>query len=157
VNPLNHHEELAGRAAVSSVREGSEWSPEDEAAIRRAVHDYFEGWFEGDPARMERALHPLLAKRTPRRDQGGIESLETGTAQEMIDATAKGAGTKYDVERRGFDVDVTDVYGSIASVVVYSGIYREYLGLVRTGDGWKIANALWQFVDDLVEQRNDRG
>ena len=35
----------------------------DEAAIVEAVLDYFEGWFDGDAAAMERALHPGLAKR----------------------------------------------------------------------------------------------
>jgi len=34
------------------------------ARIERAVLDYYEGWFEADPARTERALHPDLAKRT---------------------------------------------------------------------------------------------
>ena len=33
-----------------------------EAAIVRTVLDYLEGWFDGDAARMERALHPDLAK-----------------------------------------------------------------------------------------------
>jgi hypothetical protein len=157
VNSINDRDELAGRAAMSSVSKRSEWSVGDEAAIRRAVHDYFEGWFEGDATRMERALDPGLAKRNLSQEGDGIESLENLTAQDMIDATANGAGTKYELERRGFEVDVTDVYGTIANVVVHSGIYREYLGLVRTRDGWKIANALWQFVDDDVEQRSDRG
>ncbi len=31
----------------------------------------------------------------------------------------------------------------IASVRVCSEPYYEYLHLVRTSDGWKIANALW--------------
>ena len=31
----------------------------------------------------------------------------------------------------------------IASALVRSEPYHEYLHLVRTGDGWKIANALW--------------
>jgi len=35
----------------------------DEAAIVGTVLDYFEGWFQGDAIRMERALHPELAKR----------------------------------------------------------------------------------------------
>ena len=35
----------------------------DKVAIREAVLDYIEGWYSGDPARMERALHPDLAKR----------------------------------------------------------------------------------------------
>ena len=36
----------------------------DLAAIEACVRDYFEGWFDGDAARMERALHPELAKRS---------------------------------------------------------------------------------------------
>jgi hypothetical protein len=36
----------------------------DEQEIRSTVLDYFEGWFDGDAVRMERALHPQLAKRS---------------------------------------------------------------------------------------------
>jgi len=32
----------------------------------------------------------------------------------------------------------------IASVTVRSAVYHEYLQLVRTPEGWKIANALWR-------------
>lgn len=32
-------------------------------AIRATALDYIEGWFIGDPDRMERALHPELVKR----------------------------------------------------------------------------------------------
>jgi Putative lumazine-binding len=35
----------------------------DEQAIKQTVVAYFESWFEGDAPRMERALHPQLAKR----------------------------------------------------------------------------------------------
>ena len=34
----------------------------DTAAIEAAVANYLEGWFSSDPARMERAFHPNLAK-----------------------------------------------------------------------------------------------
>ena len=44
---------------------------------------------------------------------------------------------------RRIDVTVVDVHGDIASAVVDSDVYREYLHLVRTDDGWKIVNALW--------------
>jgi hypothetical protein len=37
----------------------------DRDAVVRAALDYFEGWFDGDAARMERALHPDRAKRSP--------------------------------------------------------------------------------------------
>ena len=35
----------------------------DAEAITDTILDYFEGWFHGDTARMDRALHPELAKR----------------------------------------------------------------------------------------------
>jgi hypothetical protein len=110
-------------------------------AIERAVLDYFEGWFEGDAARMESALHPELAKRSL-----NAEGLETLTAQQMIDATAEGIGRTRDVPDRRIEIEITDVYGVIATVVVRSTIYREYLHLVDTGAGWKIVNALWQWA-----------
>ncbi len=58
-----------------------------EAAVVSVVLDYFEGWFDGGSARMERALHPDLAKRAL--EQNGRTLNET-TADRMIDATARG-------------------------------------------------------------------
>ena len=113
----------------------------DEAAIREAVLDYFEGWFDGDAARMERALHPELAKRSL---EGG--SIEHVTARQMIEATAAGAGERRDPGEREIDVRVVEVYDSIATVVVHSNVYREYVHLVRTPNGWRIVNALWDFA-----------
>jgi hypothetical protein len=36
----------------------------DRDTIVRVALDYFEGWFDGDAARMERTLHPDLAMRS---------------------------------------------------------------------------------------------
>ena len=38
---------------------------------------------------------------------------------------------------------VQDCFGGIVSAVVRSAPSREYLHLIKTGDGWKIADALW--------------
>src|SRR6185436_15891545 len=35
----------------------------DAPAIRQAALDYIEGWWEGNPERMARAVHPELVKR----------------------------------------------------------------------------------------------
>ena len=37
-------------------------SPDESAAITKTALDYIEGWYAGDDARMEHALHPELAK-----------------------------------------------------------------------------------------------
>ena len=109
----------------------------EQKLVTQAALDYFESWFDGDPARMERALHRDLVKR-----RAG-EQLGVTTAERMIELTRKGEG-RADAADRRLDIEVEDVYGDIASVTVRSAVYHEYLHLVRTRDGWKIANALWQ-------------
>jgi hypothetical protein len=45
---------------------------------------------------------------------------------------------------RTIEVEVLDIRHDIASVLVRSEPYYEYLHMVRTRDGWKVANALWR-------------
>jgi hypothetical protein len=52
-------------------------------SIEPAVLNYFEGRFDGDAPRMERALHPEHAKRDV--VEGAVRTL---TARQMIDAAA---------------------------------------------------------------------
>jgi Putative lumazine-binding len=96
----------------------------DEAAVVATALDYFEGWFDGDATRMERALHPELAKRSLLGDE---KSLDETTAPWMIDATGRGVGKARDPGDRRIEVDVEDVYGSIANVTVRSAVYHEYV------------------------------
>jgi ketosteroid isomerase-like protein len=111
----------------------------DAAAIVATARDYFDGWFDGDEARMARALHPDLVKR-----RAG-EELGITTKERMLELTRRGEG-KEDAADRTLDIQVEDVYGDIASATVRSAVYHEYLQLVRTSEGWKIANALWQLT-----------
>jgi hypothetical protein len=112
----------------------------DEAAVVAVALDYFEGWFDGDVRRMERALHPGLAKRALESDG---RALNETTAEWMLESTARALGRERDPGDRRIEVEVEDLHGAIASVTVRSAVYREYLHLVRTSDGWKIVNALW--------------
>jgi hypothetical protein len=105
--------------------------------ITQTALDYDEAWFDGDAARMERALHPNLVKRL------AGEELGMTTKERMIELTRRGEG-KADAADRRLEIDVEDVYEDIASVTVRSAPYYEYLHLVRTRDGWRIANVLFQ-------------
>jgi ketosteroid isomerase-like protein len=111
----------------------------DEDAVVATVRDYFEGWFDGDPVRMERALHKDLVKRRAGDDLG------VTTKERMLELTRRGDG-KDDAADRTLDIEVEDVYEDIASATVRSAVYHEYVQLVRTRDGWKIANALWRLT-----------
>jgi ketosteroid isomerase-like protein len=109
----------------------------DAEAVTDTILDYFEGWFEGDTARMERALHPELAKR-----RAG-EELGITTKPRMVELTAQLAGLEDRADGR-VEIEVHDVYKDAATATVHTATYHEYLHLVRTAEGWRIANALWQ-------------
>jgi hypothetical protein len=114
-------------------------------AIEAAALDYYEGWFDGESSRRERALHPDLVKRSLADDGSSVDTI---SAREMIEATGAGIGRTRDpgVERRRIEVRVDHVHGDIAAVTVTSAVYVDYLQLVRTREGWKIANVLWDRV-----------
>ena len=114
---------------------------DDRQLIEATVRDYFEGWFDADVTRMDRALHPNLVKRWPGSDHGA--ALTITTKERMLELTAAGEGV-HDGEDRTLEIAISDLADDIASVTVCSAVYREYLHLVRTEDGWKIANALWR-------------
>ncbi|MFZ0322749.1 MAG: nuclear transport factor 2 family protein [Actinomycetes bacterium] len=109
------------------------------AAILATVLDYYEGWFDGDAARMASALHPDLAKRSLEDDQ----VVETITAREMIDGAAEGLGRREDPDERRVDICVDHVQGSIATAHASGAIYVDYLQLVLVDEHWRILNALW--------------
>ena len=113
-----------------------------EAAITATILDYCEGWWTGNAMRMKRAVHPDLAKRALMADG---DSLDQDTAVSMIDATGRGIGTK----RAGdtiVELVFQDLDNTMAAVKVRTGVYLEYLHLVRLRDGWKILNVLWRRV-----------
>ena len=119
----------------------------DEAAVAASTLAYFQAWFDGDAERMNRVLHPALAKRSLGQGASDPGELRHFTKEQMVEWTAQGHGKSFDPGDQGrIDVEVVDMYGNIASVVVRSSVYREYLHLVRTDDGWRIANALWHFT-----------
>jgi hypothetical protein len=87
-------------------------------------------------ALIDRVLHPGLVNRSPAEDDGVILTKEL-----MLQACAEGEGTR--ITDQWVRIDMADVCGGIASAVIRSAPDREYLHLIKTGDGWKIADALW--------------
>lgn len=118
----------------------------DRAAIKAAVLDYFDGWFEADPGRMARALHPALAKRSFGQDADRAPALSSLTADEMVAWTSLGYGRGRAGDGRT-EIRIDDISGGIASVTAVSEHYVEYVHLAATPDGWRIVNTLWRWAD----------
>jgi hypothetical protein len=121
--------------------------PDDAAAIERCLLDYFDGWFDGDDVRMDRALHDGLAKHSLAQDANRSDRLDVTTKDEMIEATRRGLGRRRDVPDRAVRIQIASISGDIASVVVHSAVYVEYALLARTADGWRITSTLWHWAE----------
>lgn len=117
----------------------------DAAAIKQTALDYIEGWYEGNAERMERALHPELAKRMVETNpQTGRSRLNQMSALSLVQGTRSGGGTKTPKDKQQKDVTILDVYEGAASVKVVAGAWIDYLHIVRFNGRWVIINVLWE-------------
>jgi Putative lumazine-binding len=117
----------------------------DVDAVARVATEYFQSWFAGDGERMRACLHPALAKRTP--EQPGAESLilHEDPTETLVADTVSGEGTGYKPYQ---EVTVLDVFRDIATVMVRSEPFVEYLHFARFGHRWLIVNALYHVLAD---------
>jgi N-acyl-D-amino-acid deacylase len=116
----------------------------DSAAIRATALDYIEGWYAGDAVRMERALHPHLAKRfVEPRANGGVQLTET-TALELVQQVRSGGGSETPESARRTDVHILDIFQNVASVRVDAHGWIDYMHIAKFGDSWRIVNVLWE-------------
>jgi type IV secretory pathway VirB2 component (pilin) len=118
-------------------------APADAAAVESVVRDYIEGWYTGDVARMDRALHEDLVKRMPVAGEREMQLHPVSKAR-MMEMTAGGGGENPEA---AFEIVVDHVSGPIASARVTSPEYLDYLHLTKSGEEWKIVNVLFRTLD----------
>jgi hypothetical protein len=117
----------------------------DSAEIRSAALDYIQGWYTADAARMERALHPELAKRMVQEDPKSQKSvLDQMGAKQLVQYTREGGGRETPVGQRQADVFILDIYQGAASAKVIAKDWVDYLHLARWNWRWQIVNVLWE-------------
>jgi hypothetical protein len=133
-----------GCSAFAYAAPAQAQTPEDLAAIEKAALDYIQGYYSGSPERMERALHPELAKRIVRVGEDGEPVLENMTAQTLIDIAGRMAQRPVPEEEWVDDVKILDVYENTAAVRIDASQWIDYLHLARWNGEWKIVNVLWE-------------
>jgi hypothetical protein len=134
---------LLGLLVLAPGRAAAQTAAADSEAIRQAALDYIEGYYQGDAARMERALHPELAKRIVRSDSTGATWLSTMGASQLIAGTRAGHGREIPPAQQKTDVTILDVYHDVASARIDAGAWIDYLHLARVEGRWVIVNVLW--------------
>ena len=116
----------------------------DSAAIRATALDYIDGWYAGDAARMERALHPELAKRIVETNPQGRSRLGQQSAMTLVQNTRRGGGKDIAADTRRSEVRILDVYGNAASVRIRAATWVDYMHLAKSNGRWVIVNVLWE-------------
>lgn len=116
----------------------------DSAAIRATALDYIDGWWEGNAERMERALHPDLAKRIVNTNERGRNVLGHQSAMTLVQGVRRGGGRETPAAERRSDVRILDIFGNTASVRVDAGVWVDYLHVAKWNGRWVIINVLWE-------------
>ena len=129
-------------AAQAPAATATALTREDSSAIRAAAEDYLLGWYDGDAERMERAIHPDLAKRNVQ-TQNGRSRLSNMGAMAMVQMTRGRAASPQPANQRLLEITLLDGYGSMAVAKVVSWDFVDYISLARSNGRWVIVNDLW--------------
>ena len=130
---------------LAAVTTAPAQTPADATAIKQTALDYIEGWYEGNAERMERALHPELAKRIVQTDAAsGRSRLGHMSALTLVQATRSGGGKQTPKENQQKDVTILDTFENAACVKVVATDWVDYLQMAKWNGRWVIVNVLWE-------------
>lgn len=116
----------------------------DAELIKQTALDYIEGWYDANAERMERALHPELAKRIVQTDQKGRSHLGHMGAMQLVQYTRTSDGKNIPKDKQQKDVTVLDIFGNAASAKIVATDWIDYLQLAKWNGRWVIVNVLWE-------------
>jgi len=130
--------------SVLTVPAQTSASDADKEDIKQTALDYIEGWYEGNPERMERALHPDLAKRIVMTNPQGWSQLQQMSAMGLVQGVKRGGGKNTPKEKQQKDVTILDVFNNAACVKVVASDWIDYLHVAKWNGRWVIVNVLWE-------------
>ncbi len=140
---------VAFSLTLLAIATGGDTSKDDLEAIKKTALDYGLGWYDADAERMERALHPELAKRAlmpnPRSKKGKIENM---SAMTLVQATRRGGGSRTPTDARRTEATILDVYGNAACVKLEMHDWIDYMQMSKMDGRGVIVNALWEFTPE---------
>jgi len=117
----------------------------DAEQIRATALDYIDGFYDGDVARMTRAIHPELVKRIVKTDpKTKAVWIETMGATLLVEKVREGIGRTTPAAQRLDAVKVLDIFGDAAVARIDAATWVDYLQLHRWNGRWVIVNVLWE-------------
>lgn len=134
-----------GEKAGSQTINASSKNTDDRELIRRAALDYVEGVYEVDPSKIERGVHPELAKRGFFAKRGETAYAEYKmTFAELVELSKKYYAKTKPPADAPKEIVIFDVSDQTASVKLTAAWGIDYMHLAKYGGKWMIVNVLWQ-------------
>jgi hypothetical protein len=117
-------------------------NPPDSVVIKQTVLDFYNGYYSGDTARMEKSIHPDINRATPRDvPQTGRTLLAYSTYSALIENTRAKVGALDDTARH-IQVKIINIDTDVANVKVTSAAFTDFVQVVKLDGPWKIVNAI---------------
>lgn len=118
---------------------------EDSAAVRRAVLDYVEGFYEGDTLKLVRSISPSVYKYGYGRRAEGYVGMQMQFPAGFIGfAKSVQAGRNLPPANAPKDIILFDVQDQTASAKLTAWWGTDYLLLAKDNGKWMITHVLWQ-------------
>jgi hypothetical protein len=117
----------------------------DREAVRQAALDYVEGVYNVDPSRIERSVHPKLAKlgfyRGPKDENYRPSPMTFERLIEVSKTYNKEGKLPKDAPK---EITVLDLLDQTATVKLVAEWGIDYMHLAKFDGKWMIVNVLWQ-------------
>ncbi len=114
-------------------------------AIKETALNYIEGWYGANGNRMAAALHPELTKYGYRYyTADGNRVLASTNRSALVELARVGAGSGYPTKEWDIKVRILNKRENMASVLVNSVNFIDYLLMAKVQGQWKIINVLYE-------------
>jgi hypothetical protein len=137
---------LIAAAALMAPAGLSAQSSADREAVRLAVTDYVEGFYQGDTTRLVRSVWPEVRKYGYWRDKpdSGYVGEAMPFAEFMSYANGVKSGKHKTPPNAPKEIQIFDVQDQTASAKLSAWWGTDYLLLGKNGGRWQITHVLWQ-------------
>lgn len=130
--------------SVGVAEDAPQDSTADIEAVRAAVLDYVEGLYDMAPERIERSVHPQLAKVGWKRDRQGVYRQHPLTYEQLVRGSATYNADGHLPADPPKEITIYEVLDKTASVQLVASWGIDFMLLVKLDGQWKIRSVLWQ-------------
>jgi hypothetical protein len=117
----------------------------DEEAVKAAISDYVEAFYQGDTARLYRSIHPELAKRGFYKKPTGEYAELKMTFKQANDLVKKWYKTN-DTSKAPKIITIYEVQDQTAVGKLEAAWGTDYFHLGKYDGKWMIVNVIWQSI-----------